>query len=69
MKFISKRTVMKAEFLSRTGFLKKRMPSAERQQEIITGRIGQYPSRKTADVGKVDHPKTVVKVLASSWKS
>ena len=65
MESISKRTAMKAEFLSRKGFLKKRMPSAERQQErrLITGRIGQYPSRKVADVGKVDHPKTVVKVL------
>ncbi len=56
---------MKAEFLSGKGFFKTRMPSVERQQEsrIITGRIGQYPSRKAADVGKVDHPKTVVKVF------
>ena len=43
---VSRRTVMKAEFLSGKGFLKKRMPSAERQQEVITGRIGQYPTER-----------------------
>jgi hypothetical protein len=29
----------------------------------------KIPSRKAADVGKVDHPKRVVKVFAFWWKS
>ncbi len=38
------------------------MSSAERQWEYITRRIGQYPNRKVADLGLVNHPKNVVKV-------
>jgi hypothetical protein len=68
MVIISRWTAMKTELLSRKGFLKKRMPSAEKQQEIITGRIGQIPNRKVADVGKVDPPKTVVKVLKKFYR-
>jgi len=40
-----------------TGRVKKRMPSVERQQEHITGWIGQYLNRKVADVTLVLCPK------------
>jgi hypothetical protein len=39
--------------LADPGCPKKRKPSAERQAESITRRIGQYPTRKGADVGQV----------------
>lgn len=39
-----------------TGGRKKRMPVAERRRESITCRIGQYPTRKGADVRLVNRP-------------
>jgi len=42
---------------------KKRKLPAEKQQECITGQIGQYPRRKAADVVLVHHPKNEVKVI------
>ena len=38
------------------------MPSAERQWEYITRRIGKYPNQKVADLDLVNHPKNAVKV-------
>jgi len=49
---MSKLTARKAEPLRGEGMLKKRMPSLEREQEYITGRIGQYPTRKGADLSR-----------------
>lgn len=45
-----------------TGRSKKRTPAAERHGEYITRWIGQYPTRKGADVDLVSHPKTDVQI-------
>ena len=46
-----------------TGRIKKRRLSPEREQETITGQIGQYSHRKVADVIQVHHPKNDVKII------
>jgi hypothetical protein len=56
-RFAGEPTVRKAEPPVGTGTSKKRTPVAERQREYITGWIGQYPTRKGADVDVVSHPK------------
>jgi hypothetical protein len=58
---VSKPIVRTAQYSSGTGRPKKRIPAAERQQEFITGWIGQYPPRKGADVGLVNRPKNDVR--------
>ena len=59
----SRPSVSAAESLLGMGRTKKRMLSAERQREFITGQIeATASSRKAADVVLVDHPKFVVMV-------
>jgi hypothetical protein len=61
----SQPAVRMAQFRSRTGRPKKRKPAAERQGESITRWTGpqkrRYPSRKGADVGLVNHRKSMTK--------
>ncbi len=57
-----------AERSSGIGRSKKRMLAAERHRESITGQIGLWLTRKSADVDRVTHPKNDARIEVNQWK-
>jgi len=53
----------KAKSSEGVGGCKKRMPAAERHREYITCWIGQYPTRKGADMRRVGHERLGIRGL------
>lgn len=54
-RFAGRPTATAAELSSGKGWSKKRTLAAERHGEFITRQIGQYPTRKGADVDRMNH--------------